>query len=246
MRLKYKKMILFITMWIMGIGMVTITFKKPPKADSVPANSDHAIAKASPDIGAKPQVTNIPTPLPTITPIPEDPTKLKKNSDEDLNELIHSFYQAMLETDEATLESITTETSTIDIEKIAKEQEYIEAYSNIVCYTKPGIKEGDLVVYVTYDIKITTIATNAPSIDQCYVTKQGDTYVIAYNNISSEITDLLSTYFYSEDVQTLVKNVDINLDEAKQSDSDLNEFINNLTNSISNTNTNASSEASDN
>lgn len=233
-------------MWIMGIGMVTISFQKPPSKDSVAATSDNVLVKAGPDIEQKAKVTNTPTPVPTATPIPEDPTKLKENSDTKLNELIQTFYQAMLDVDGEKLQSILSETSTFDIEKIAKKQEYIEAYDNIVCYSKPGINEGDLVVYVTYDMKITTIATYAPSLDQFYVIKQGDTYLITYNNSNSYINDLLLTYYNGNDVQALVKEVGLNLEEAKESDSDLNEFINNLTNSISqSSSSNEASESSD-
>ncbi len=240
MRLKYKKMILFITMWIMGIGMVTISFKKPPKEDSVPASSDHALAIVT-DVVTKAIISDTPTPLPTATP--EDPTKLIKNTDLKLNKLIQTFYQAMLDVDGETLQSILTDTSTFDIEKIAKKQEYIEAYDNILCYSKPGLNDGDFVVYVTYDMKITTISTYAPSVDQCYVVKQGDNYLIAFNNFDSKISDLLNTYYNSEDVQALVQEVGINLNKARQSDQDLDEFINNLTNSISQSS--SSSEASE-
>lgn len=246
MSLKYKKMILFITMWIMGIGMLTISFQKPEEAKSVPANASVASkATASPTQGITAIATNTPTPIPTATPIPEDPTKLKKCDNPKINQLIETFYQAMLDCDEETLTSIITDTSVIDIEKIAKTHEYIEAYDNFVCYTKPGVKEGDYVVYLTYDIKITTIETYSPSLDRCYVTKEGDSYLIVYNNFDHIIDKLMKDYDESDDIKELLAQVKENLKKAQESDSDLNDFINNLTSYIEKSNSSKKSSESE-
>lgn len=257
MKLKYKQMLLFITMCIMGIGMLTISFNGTSKEDSILANSDNvkiADNLTPTPIAKKPTVTSTTTPIPTptVTPVPEDPTKLKLNTDEKLNNIINAYFKAKIELDEEALTAMVTDPEAVNIEILAKVQEYLEAYSNIVCYTKPGTNDGDLIVYATYDMKITTIDTYAPSIDYIYVTTSEDDYRIIYStkDLTQDQIKLKEEYFSCEDVKTLVTQVDDNLKKAQENDSDLNDFINNLTNSIAKkdkatTETSADSKVSD-
>lgn len=215
----------------MGIGMLTISFNSTSKEQSVPASAQNTILTATPRADFS-STTPTQLPTPTASPIPEDPTLLKLNTDVELNDLIQTYYTAKIETDEDTLTSIMTEASAINIEVISKTQEYIEGYEDIVCYTKPGVKEGEFVVYVTYGMKITTIETPAPSVDRLYVTTVNDKYLLSFGALTDEETKLLETYTASEDVTELIQTVNKQLQKAQAADSDLNEFILNLTNSI--------------
>ena len=223
-------MLVLITMWIMGIGMLTISFQLPSVDPSVAAGSKNVILTVTPDSSTTPSIE--PTSTPTVTPIPEDPTLLKLNTDTNLNELIKTYYKAKLETDEETLTSIMTEASGINIEIISKVQEYIEGYEDIIIYTKPGVKEGDYVVYATYGMKITTIDTPAPSVDRLYVTTQNDKYLLSFGDLTQEEAKLLDSYTESEDVKDLITSVNKELEAAQAADSDLKEFILNLKKSL--------------
>ena len=232
---KHQKMLVLITMWIMGIGMLTISFSPVSDEESIPANLILTVTPQAALASTTPTKvpTKAPTATPTVTPVPVDPTLLKLNSDIKLNNLVHTYYTALIEVDEETLTSVVTDPSVIKIDQISKTQEYIEDYLNILCYTKPGIKEGDYVVYVTYDMKITTIDTPAPSVDHLYVTTVDNKYLLSTDSLNDEELSLLKGYDSASDVIELVQKVNTKLKDAQAADSDLNEFIQNLTNSLS-------------
>jgi hypothetical protein len=125
-----------------------------------------------------------------------------------------------------------TDPSVINIEVISKKLEYISNFHNIVCYTKPGIKEGDYVVYVAFDMEIASIDTYAPALDYLYVTTKDDKVYVMTGEIDEKIQALRKEYFKSQDVIDLIKSVDLALTDACKKDQDLKEFYDNLTSSI--------------
>jgi hypothetical protein len=249
MRLKYKKMILLLTMGVMGIGMLTISFDKTTQADTnaVETTSDQVITLKEDPTNATPTEAATPTNGLTATPtqVPEDPLKLRLSDNPDINTLVETYYSAMLDTDEETLASIMTDPSVINIEVISKKLEYISSFHNIVCYTKPGIKEGDYVVYVAFDMEIASIDTYAPALDYLYVTTKDDKVYIMTGEIDEKIQTLRKDYFKTQEIIDLVKSVDEALTAACKSDQDLQEFYDNLTSSIKTTDPDSTTEESD-
>lgn len=230
MRLKYKKLILLLTMGVMGIGMLTISFDKASTTDSnaLQASSSDVLAIKEGDITP----TIVPPLMNTPTIVPEDPLKLKLNQDIQINELVKTYYKAKIEIDEETLNSIVTENSIIDITIISKTLEYISGFHNIVCYTKPGVKEGDYVVYVSFDMEIASIDTYAPALDRLYITTIDNKLYLRFEKKNDEIDALLKEYLQSEDVLELKQSVDQALLDACAKDEELKEFYDNLNASI--------------
>ncbi len=250
MRLKYKKMILLLTMGVMGIGMLTISFDKTSQADTgaVKTVSD-LVVNSTKDIVSKDMPAKVPTPgtNSSITPTLalEDPLKLKLNDNPELNNLVKTYYSAMLDTDEDTLSSIVTDPSVINIEVINKKLEYISNIHNIVCYTKPGVNEGDYVVYVAYDMEIASIDTYGPSLDYLYITSINDKLYVKTGVLDEKIQTLRNEYFNTQEVKDLLKSVNQALTEACKSDQALQEFFDNLTTSIKASESDSTTESSD-
>ena len=233
MRLKYKKMILLLTMGVMGIGMLTISFDKTSQADqsALETGSSQVVMLNEGDMAS---TTPTPTtgPTNTPTPIPKDPKKLKLNDQAEIDTLIQTYYSAMLDTDEEMLASIMTDASVINIEVISKKLEYISDYHNIICYTKPGVKDGDYVVYATHEMEVASIETYAPSIDQFYVTTVDGKLYLCFGDLETDILALLQEYIKSEEVKELIAKVNLAFKEACDRDQDLKDFYINLTSSI--------------
>lgn len=250
MRLKYKKMILLLTMGVMGIGMLTISFDNTSQTDkiAVETTSDEVLALNDED---KTKASSIISPTPIVgqsktpTSVLVDPLKLKLSDNPDINSLVKTYYAAMLDTDEDTLTSIMTDPSVINIEVISKKLEYISDFHNIICYTKHGIKDGDYVVYVAFDMEIVNIDTYAPALDYLYITTKDDKVYIMTGVLDDKIQALRQEYLETQEVIDLIESVNQALTKACKSDHQLQEFYDNLTSSIKSKESDSSEPDSD-
>lgn len=234
MKQKYKHLCLFLSMLIMGIGMVTTSFSKKENTHTLETLQSKAVPEVETITEGPPTQTLTPVPIRPTLPLnePVDPARIKKTTDPSIVTLVESYYQAKLDCDEDKLQSLITDASVLDINVISRKMEYINGFHNFTCYTKPGVKEGDYVLYVTYDMEIVSIETYAPSIDEFYLTTVKDKLLIKLGNYSDEIIKLINTYHKSEDVENLVEDVRKRLVEARESDGMLNQFYENLLNQI--------------
>lgn len=234
MKRKYKQLCLLLSTLIMGIGMVTVSFSKNENSESLETFQSKTVPEVETITEDAPTqaLTQVPV-KPSIPPKePEDPTKIKKTTDASIVKLIESYYQAKLNCDEDQLQSLITDATVLDINVISRKMEYINGFHNFVCFVKPGIKDGDYVLYVTYDMEIVSIETYAPSIDEFYLTTVKDKLLIKVGNFSDDIVKLINTYHESEDVKSLVNDVRQRLIQARQSDGMLNQFYENLLDQI--------------
>ena len=180
MQYKYRKLILYSAIGIMGLGMATFTLSSL-SSDSEPKTVESANFKdetlikddPSPSIVVTEKTPTINSLSPTPTSIPTPTTienKLEYDAYPEINELLTSFLNAKLDSTN-TFEDLVLNATLIDIESYQKKTEYIKAYHNIHCYTKKGINEIDFVVYLVYEAELPTIQTYAPSIEELYITK---------------------------------------------------------------------------
>lgn len=222
-------------MLIMGIGMVTVSFTKKSDGETIEAfhtETGQEVESIVEDL--------TPTRIPTITPKQEpikkkeveDPAKMKKTTNASIVNLVESYYQAKLDCDEDKLQSLITDASKLDINVISRKMEYINGYHNFTCYIKPGIKDGDYVLYVTYDMEIVSIETYAPNIDEFYLTTVNGKILIKSGVFPDDIVNLINTYHASKDVKSLVDDVSQRMVEARKSDEMLNQFYENLLDQI--------------
>ena len=101
---------------------------------------------------------------------------------------------------------------------------YIESYSNINVYTKKGLTDDSYVVFVSYDLKFTDVATPAPGLAQLYVVKKDDKYTIHNDKSDTEVNEYIDKTNQDEDVKKLISEVETNLNKAMESDADLKAF----------------------
>lgn len=233
MKLKYKKIIVMISMCTMGIGMVTLSMSNQSKGsttevegmttktvDSLEKTLDTSnfndifsavVAKASP--------------TPTVTPVVEEPNPLIKNENIEIDTLITNYLKAKLTNKAESFEGIINDVNLIDIKAMKRKTKYIEKYQNLKCYTKKGPEEGTYIVYACHEVKFTDIDTLAPAMDEFYVKtdESGKLYIYM-----GEIDKATGQYFdearESEDVLALIYDVNDRLREARKSDPILDAF----------------------
>lgn len=247
MKLKHRKLVLMISMSAMGIGLITFSIAgSKGKNNSVPSLqvNDASITEDQRGI-AEQDPTNTPeategatgTPTPTDEPtgtLTDAPTPteaaavLEEDAYPEINELITSFLQAKLDGKAKKMKSLVTAPNYIDADKIQKKTEFIEAYDNVKVYTKKGTGDIDFIAYVFMNVKIASIDTKAPGLDEFYIKKVDGEYKIVLGDISDETAAYIEEARASEDVQALLEKVDKKLLKAIKSDEELSNFCSKL------------------
>ena len=100
---------------------------------------------------------------------PEKEALLSKNAYPKINTLMESYFAATLSGDKTAFNNVISNPDSIDFDQLSRKFEYILDYEDINCYTAKGINGIDLIVYVTYGLKLPSIDTAAPSIDEYYI-----------------------------------------------------------------------------
>lgn len=103
----------------------------------------------------------------------------------ELNELISLYFDAYVNADFETLETIATPISDMEKSYITTMCQFYDEYQNIKCYTKHGLSKDSFVVSVCFDIKFMDHDAVAPSMQTFYVqtNKDGELYI---NNLYSD------------------------------------------------------------
>ena len=148
----------------------------------------------------------------------------------EVNQLISKYYTAHAAGDVTALEVLAKPISDTEKSFIKLNSEYVDAYHNISCYTKSGLKEGEYIVSVYVDIKYKDVETQAPGLDRFYLrTDESGTLYIdnAYSQFNqsnmevsteADVQALLNEYEQAEDFLTLWANVQKKFEDALASD----------------------------
>lgn len=251
MKIKYTKWMVALTMTAMGVGMAAFSFNSP-KVD-LPAATEQetqalADAKSLDDefgeaqrsaFSILPQLgdaSNVPAAA-NIEPETEPETvkvdpltlPLEKDEHEDIDTLVTDYLNAKLACSLEEFEPIVTDTQYIELDKLQRKTEYIEEYQNVESYAKPAEGDIDYIVYVYQELKITSIDTPAPALDEIYVKydENGEPKVVL-GQVSSETESYIKDARNTDEVQQLIDEVGDKLDTALDEDEALAEFCTKL------------------
>lgn len=171
---------------------------------------------------------NMDTAISPYNEIPNEPTTvpsfLIENSDLAITELVSDYYNAMLTADKKAYDKITVDDDSIDVDVTLRKMEYIEGYDNQRIYVTQGSDKTGIVAYVVYDLKINSIDTPAPSIDQLLITYVDGEPKLYFNELSAKQKKQIELILNHEEVKELIDYVDASFMEAIKSDSALNDF----------------------
>lgn len=243
MKIKYTKWIVALTMTAMGVGMAAFSFNSPnvqlPEAsqqetEALNADEEFGAVQRSgfsllPQLGASldstPSVVSV-EPEAVVDPL-EVP--LETVGYDEIDTLMESYLSAKLTCDMDEFEELVTDTSYIELDKLQRKTEYIEEYENTECYVKPAEGDIDYIVYVYHEMKITSIDTLAPALDEFYVTcdETGSPRVVL-GEISDETLSYIEEARATQEVQDLISDVSDRLESALEEDEALAEFYTKL------------------
>lgn len=179
------------------------------------------------DVGSEP------TPEVTVSPTPtEEPEEgknlLEKGVYPEVNALMHNYYAALSSRDVETLRGILDGFSQEDSDLIVS-SDYIQGYQNVETYTKKGLKDGEYVVFAAYDLKFVNIDTALPGLSQLYVFQdENGALKIAGEAMSEERESYMEQICQDEDVKTLISDVQLRADAAREGDPALSTFLGEL------------------
>lgn len=236
MKLKYKKMIIMVSMCTMGIGLVTFSMagqSKKEAAETAEIASMDVVDNA--EVESVEKDKDVLSTFKTFEPSAEDAEvnalaaveedKLEKNANEELNKLIKKYLKAKLEKEDKAFDGIVNDPSLLDMDDMSRKTNYIESYDNIDVYTKKGPEEGSYIVYAYHEVKFTSIDTLAPAMNEFYVrtNENGEAYIYL-GEIDDETKEFLDNVRNSEEVMELIYSVNDDLQKAVDSDEALREF----------------------
>ena len=158
-------------------------------------------------------------------------TSLQKEVVPALNTLMNTYYDSLIACDLDTIHSLVEDDSTYTMEKLEKQRDYIEDYLNVTCYTKPGLNEGEYVLYVYSEIKFANISTPAPQLNHYYVNQPtAGQYQLANGMLDNDKVEYMNAVDDDDDVLALIDEVYQKLNAAMESDETLNSLVQMLNN----------------
>lgn len=224
MKLKYKKIILGVTLGTMIVGLTVLSLNHK-KDDSAKETSGKVTEE---------NATKADASTPTIEPT-ADPTssELEKNKYPEVNDIVAKYFQASLKSDMDTLSQIVSETENISKDVLERRYEYVEDIKNIDCYTVPGPDEDSHVVFVYYEMKLVNIDTMAPGLVQMYITKASDDrFVILLSQLDDTMEEYVQKALKNQAVIELFTTVNTKMEQAIASDEKLKQFVSMLNASV--------------
>ncbi len=149
------------------------------------------------------------------------------NANLDINSLMIEYYAALAVCDQNKLVSLVTDPSVYnDMTPYEQKSQIITHYSNINCYTVPGLTEDSTILYVTCNINIAGVESAPMNISQFYIVKTAEGYKINNGALDEATTNHIAEVSASADVQELYRNVKANIDECLAKDPTFVEFYN--------------------
>ncbi len=145
---------------------------------------------------------------------------LTKN-DPDLLALSQKYYKAVASEDAATLATIVDPwNDSVESETFSSD---IKSYDNIATFSKDGPEDGSSLVYVYCECQLPNISTAVPSLRQLFVTTNSSKDLVISD--WSAYQDFVTDSNKSNDVQTLIREVNARCKELSASDPDLKAYL---------------------
>ncbi len=161
---------------------------------------------------------------------PSEPVKaeitLQKEAEPEIHNLMEAYFKARMTCDAEALSVVYGGTSRRkelngQVTRLEEEAKFYQSFENLVCYTAPGLEEGDYLVYARLDMKFRQAETLAPSLIVCYAktAADGSCYLVA--DTSGEQSRYMEEANQSDGVQAIAAEVNGGLEKALQSDQNL-------------------------
>ncbi|NBJ93414.1 SH3 domain-containing protein [Parablautia muri] len=152
--------------------------------------------------------------------------ELEKNAYPELNQLISDYYDAQASGDMETITSLNTYLNEIETIRVQELSKYIDSYSVLDVYTKPGMEENTYVAYVCSEVKFTDADQALPGMQTYYIgIDDNGEYFINDGTYDDVIWNYIKEATLQDDVVDLNNKIVVEYNELLAEDEDLKEFI---------------------
>lgn len=143
----------------------------------------------------------------------------------EINELVKKYFDGLSAGDTAMVEETVDVLTDEEKQIIERKKDYIEAYNNVICYTKDGLEAGSYVVFAAYDMKIYNIEIAAPGIMALYVSPVEDGSLRIFNGeASEELQNYVLELAKEEELAAIISDIDTRYQQLITEDEDLGKF----------------------
>ncbi len=152
------------------------------------------------------------------------------NEDPEIQSLVNAYYEAMVSGDRGAFLSLydtVTENELLRYEETAK---YLDHYTQIDVYTKPGPYEGSVIAYVEYRVCFVDHEEEFPGYENLFLCRneEGALYIKNEANFTKEEREYISAINAQADVAEFNNRVNVAYNELLMENPDLLEYLSEL------------------
>lgn len=149
----------------------------------------------------------------------------EKDDDENLNNFITEYFNAITSCDNVKLQDMVTDSSEFASDEVLKKKaDYITEYSNITVYTKEGLDDGSVVAFVVSNLNITGVNSQPYDIVTLYIVNGAQGYRIVNSTLPDETQNYIAKIKGDEDIQKVFQSVEKENNKLVNKDSTLQDF----------------------
>ncbi len=162
----------------------------------------------------------------------ENTEEMRPESEDMAKALAKSYYRALMAGDAETMEIMldaAADKSKIP-EDVKRYTSAAESLENLACYPLEGMREGEYFVFVRYEMKFPGIQTTAPGLETVYVRPdaEGNLRLLTCRDFDQELLNKTADAVGSSGIHILAGRIEEGFENARQSDSALNAYVNAL------------------
>lgn len=168
-----------------------------------------------------------------LNAVPEVPMEL--DAVPEVNELINTYYAAMVEGDTDTMSQLMYKLDETEILKTQETSKYIESYPTLEVYTKAGPEENTYMAYVYNEVKFYDYDKPIPGMTAYYVCmdENGNYYLNEDGEEDEDVLNYIREVNLQDDVVDLNNKVAVAYNDMVTEDEELRKFIIDLNTEIS-------------
>lgn len=156
----------------------------------------------------------------------EEYIPFERNEYPEVNSFVENYLNAITTADINVLSTMVVDPAQFDVAILERKKQMVLNYSNVDCYTKPGLTEGSYVVYAVVNTQIAGVEIQPLSLHQFYLMPNEFGGFVQNNTASTnpEIDAYMNQIDRDPDVVDLYKRVNDNNTESAKNDEALRAF----------------------
>lgn len=183
------------------------------------------------------------SPEPTAEPV-SDEVPLVANDNAEVYSAVATYYNSMALGDESTLLALYDEISETDLLRYVETAQYLDYYTALDVYSKPGLNEGDTIAYVYYKVRFVNCEEEFPGYQALYIctNDEGKLYIKNEANFTEKEIEYIKKVSSQADVTDFSNRVSVEYSDLLVANPVLLEFLNKLGEDINTAISNALAE----